>query len=144
MSKRFWLCTDARCQYRMHVLQGTSCGCSQLWRSRVSRTGECDFANALPAEHSVRKVTSNAWMDATAGIAIGSRRGLRRVKHRDTVLLWVQAVVTECTVTCGKKPTKEILADFLNKYVDAATMFTCLSGVGMKFQSGTSRLTLRA
>ena len=30
------------------------------------------------------------WMDTTAGIAIGSRRGLGRVKHIDTVFLWVR------------------------------------------------------
>ena len=34
-------------------------------------------------------------MDATAGIAIGSRKGIGRVKHIDTVFLWVQAMVTE-------------------------------------------------
>ena len=32
---------------------------------------------------------AHVWMDATAGIAIGSRRGLGRVKHIDTVFLWV-------------------------------------------------------
>ena len=49
-------------------------------------------------------------MDATAGIAIGSRRVLGRVKHIDTVFLWVQAMVTEGKVTLGKNPTKEMLA----------------------------------
>ena len=34
-------------------------------------------------------------LDATAGIAIGSRRGLGKVKHIDTVFLWVQELVTE-------------------------------------------------
>ena len=33
------------------------------------------------------------WMDATAGSAIGSRRGLGRVKHIDTIFLWVQEVM---------------------------------------------------
>ena len=31
-------------------------------------------------------------MDATAGIAIGSRRGLGRVKHIETVFLLVRAI----------------------------------------------------
>ena len=89
---------------------------------------------------------SNAlvWMDATAGIAIGGRRGLGRVKHIDTVFLWVQTMVTEGKVTLGKKPTKEMLVDFLTKHVDAATMLHCTTGLGMKFQSGESTLTLRA
>ena len=82
------------------------------------------------------------WMDATAGIAIGSGRGLARVKHIDTVFLWVQTMVTEGEVTIGKKPTKEMLVDFLTKHVDAATMLNCMTGLGMKFQSGESTLTL--
>ncbi len=36
---------------------------------------------------------AQVWMDATAGIAIGSRRGLGRVKHIDTVFLWCQQVM---------------------------------------------------
>ena len=52
------------------------------------------------------KFKAHVWMDATAGIVIGSRRGFGRVKHTDTAddgdggqdLAW-------------KKPTKEMLAD---------------------------------
>ncbi len=35
------------------------------------------------------------FMDATAGLAIGSRNGLGRVKHIDTVFLWAQEVVLQ-------------------------------------------------
>ena len=80
-------------------------------------------------------------VDATAGIAIGSRRGLGRVKHID---LWVQAMVSEGKVTLGKKPTKEMLADFLTKHVGAATVLNGMTRLGMKFQSGESKLTLKA
>ena len=66
------------------------------------------------------KFTAHVWMDATAGIAFGSRRELGRVKHIDTVFLWVQATITDGKI--GKKPTKEMLADHLLKHVDAATM----------------------
>ena len=90
------------------------------------------------------KFQCHIWMDATAGIAIGSRRGLGKVKHIDTVFLWVQALVTEGRITVGKKPTKEMLSDFLTKLVDAATMLMCLTGLGLKFQSGQSKLTLKA
>ena len=83
-------------------------------------------------------------MDATAGIAIGSRRGLGRVKHIDTVFLWVQTMVTEGKISLGKKTIKEMLADFLTKHVDAATMLNCMSGLGLKFQSGESKLTVKS
>ena len=78
------------------------------------------------------------------GNAIGSRRGLGRLKHIDTVFLWVQVMVTEGIVTLGKKSTKEMLAEFLTKHVDAATMSNCMARLGLKFQSGESRLTLKA
>ena len=65
------------------------------------------------------------------------------MKHIDTVFLWVQAMVTEGKISIGKKLTQEMLADFLTKHVDAATMQSCLAGLGMKFQSGESKLTLK-
>ena len=76
------------------------------------------------------KFNARVWMDATAGIAIGTRRGLGRVKHIDTVFLWVQAMVTEGKSSFGKKPTKEVLADFLSKHVDAATMQSLHGWIG--------------
>ena len=88
------------------------------------------------------KFNAHVWMDATAGIAIGSRRGLGRVKHIDTVFFWVQAMFTEGKISLGKKPTKEMLAD--KRHVDAATTQSCMAGLGMRFQSGESKLTLKA
>ena len=49
------------------------------------------------------KVDIQVWMDATAGIAIGSRKGLGRVKHVDTTFLWVQDMVRHKKVKLGKK-----------------------------------------
>ena len=82
------------------------------------------------------------WMDATAGIAIGSRRGLGRVKHIDTVFLWVQEVVRQGRVKIGKKDTKEILADMLSvsssmkslKYVIPPLFFSNLVGTGFPLE----------
>ena len=53
-------------------------------------------------------------------------------------------MVTEGKISLGKKPTKEMLVDFLTKHVDAATMQSCMAGLGMGFQSGESKLTLKA
>ena len=53
-------------------------------------------------------------------------------------------MVTEGKITFGKKPTKEIRTDFLTKHVDAATMQSCMAGLGSRFQSGESKLTLKA
>ena len=86
----------------------------------------------------------HVWMDATAGIAIGNRRGLGRVKHVDTVFLWVQEKVTDGNMTTGKKDTSEMLADFLTKNVDAGIMLRCLRGLSMRFATGASKLALKA
>ena len=43
-----------------------------------------------------------------------------------------------------RHPTKEMVVDFVTKHVDAATMLTCVSGLGFSFQSGESKLTLKA
>ena len=55
-------------------------------------------------------------------------------QHIDTVFLWVQTMVTEGKISLGKKPTKEMLADFLTKHVDAATMLNCMAGLEIRFQ----------
>ena len=65
------------------------------------------------------------------------------MKHIDTVFLWVQATVTEGKISLGKKLTKEMLADFPTKHVDAATMQSCMAGLGMRFESGESKLNLK-
>ena len=65
------------------------------------------------------------------------------MKHINTVFLWVQAMVTEGKISLGKKLTKEMLADFPTKHVDAATMQSCMTGLGMRFQSGESKLNLK-
>ena len=83
-------------------------------------------------------------MDATIGIAIGSRRGLGKVKHVDTVYLWVQDLFSSGRIKLGKKPTLEMLADFLTKNVDAKIMQMCLTGLHLMFKGGSSKLRLKA
>ena len=56
-------------------------------------------------------------MDATAGKAIGSRRGLGKVKHLDTIFLWVQEHVTSGRIAIGKIHTTMNFADILAKAV---------------------------
>ena len=87
---------------------------------------------------------AHVWMDATAGIAIGSRRGLGKVKHIDTVFLWAQEVVNSGRVTIGKKDTIEMLADVLTKPAAVAIIVRCLNGMGYFFEEGKHELGLKA
>ena len=87
---------------------------------------------------------AHVWMDATAGIAIGSRRGLGKVKHIDTVFLWAQEVVNTGRVTVGKKPTTEMLADILTKPVTHSILRKMLTNMSFEFQAGEHSLGLKA
>ena len=143
----FWLCADVGQQYGQHVLQGTSCDRAQLRRSGVFWVGECSIADIWPAEYSLglgmevqsprvggRDIWYRNWKPTRA----------RTSEEIDIVFLLVQTVVTEGRISLGKKPRKEMLADFLTKHVDAATMLNCVSGSRLKFQSGESKQTLKA
>ena len=55
-------------------------------------------------------------------LRLGAKQGFGRVKHIDTVFLWVQAMVIEGKISFGKNPAKEMPSDLLTKHVDAATM----------------------
>ena len=136
---------------------GTSCVCSNSKGQAVIAlsSGEAEYYGLVSAASSALglqsiladwgwKFGSLIWMDATTGIAIGSRRGLGRVKHIDTVFLWVQAVITDGRIALGKKVTTEMLADFLTKNVDAGTMMMCLRGLDLTFKEGSSKLRLKA
>ena len=75
-------------------------------------------------------------MDAIAALAIGSRRGLGKVKHLHTVFLWVQDLVTRGLVTLKKVHIKENLADLLTKPVDAGAIRHLMHKMNMHFQAG--------
>ena len=80
------------------------------------------------------------FMDATTGLAIGSRHGLGKVKHIDTVFLWAQEVVTRAKLY--KKPTADMLADLFTKPLEAQRMLMLLSRMGYSFVEGRHHLAL--
>eukprot|EP00435_Cladocopium_sp_Y103_P063045 s567_g24.t1 len=83
-------------------------------------------------------------MDATSGIAIGSRRGLGKVKHIDTCFLWVQECVQEGKVTLRKKSTQDMWADLMTKATDGQRIKYLLDLMSYEFKTGTHPLALRA
>ena len=83
-------------------------------------------------------------MDATAGIAIGSRRGLGRVRHIDTMLLWVQDSVSRGVLKIAKRDTRDMLADVLTKAVPEAAMEEMLRRMGYFYRKGEHSLALKA
>ena len=57
-------------------------------------------------------------VDATAAIGMVSRRGLGKIKHIDTVWLWAQEALEIHKVQLSKRPTADMLADLLTKFLD--------------------------
>ena len=77
-------------------------------------------------------------MDATAGAAIGSRRGLGKVKHISTVFLWAQERVTTGQVKIRWTHTSVNLADILTKAIDASTLRNAMKQMNFTFPEGRS------
>ena len=99
----------------------------------VSATSEALGLNALLKDFGVRI------MDATAGIAMGSRRGLGKAKHIDTVFHWVQSYVSEGRVKF-KRHTSEMLADMLTKPVSEALTNKLMKEIKFVFKEGKHEL----
>ena len=117
-------------------------------------TGEAEYyslvsgaCNAL-GEQAVLKdwgitVPISGYMDATTGLAIGSRHGLGKVKHIDTVYLWVQQVIRDGRITLTKKPTADMIADLFTKSLDFARMKMLLERMQFVFKEGRHHLALK-
>jgi len=87
---------------------------------------------------------NEVFMDASAGIAMGSRRGLGKAKHVDTQYHWVQDRVAMRYFRLKKVGTDEMLADVLTKPVTEEKMNRALRGMNFHFLVGEHHLTLRA
>ena len=79
-------------------------------------------------------------MDATAGISIGSRRGLGRIKHLDTIFLWIQEVIADKRSSLGKIHGKLNPSDILTKPVTGQELRCFREKIGFEFLDGKSSL----
>ncbi|CAE7551092.1 unnamed protein product [Symbiodinium sp. CCMP2592] len=88
------------------------------------------------------KLSVHIAMDASAGISIGSPRGLGKVKHIDTCYLWVQEIVDQGRIRLKKVNTQDMLADLMTKPLDGQTATKLLSRMGYTVRSGKHELAL--
>lgn len=79
-------------------------------------------------------------MDATAGAAIGSRRGFGRVSHLSTLFLWVQGQDTPGRAHLGKVHMSENPMDILTKPVSRQSIADVLDRMGLRVLEGQSSL----
>ena len=83
-------------------------------------------------------------MDATTGLSIGSRHGLGKVKHIDTVFLWAQDKILSGKEKLLKKHTDDMLADLFTKPLEAQRMRKLLTNLNYHFLEGRHHLALDA
>ena len=82
-------------------------------------------------------------VDATAWKAIASRRGVERVRHLRTQVLWVQEAVTRRELTIANVPGVENPADMGTKHLAQRKMHECLKRTGCHITGGRSRMAFR-
>ena len=81
---------------------------------------------------------SVGYMDATTRLSIGSRHGLGKVKHIDTVFLWAQDAVPSGKANLFKKSAQDMLADLFTKPLDAQRMKFLLTRPNYYFADGNT------
>ena len=107
----------------------------------VSATSEALGLKALMKDFGVL-LKVGVRMDAAAGIAMGSRRGLGKTKLIDTVFHWVQSYFSEGKVKLFKRHTSEMLADMLAKPVSETLTNKFLKEMHFVFKEGKHELAL--
>ena len=82
-------------------------------------------------------------VDATAAIGMAGRRGLGKVKHINTVYMWIQERISLLNIKLNKVHTSEMLADMLTKHLPAATSRRLSDLLGQNSQQGETASRLR-
>ena len=82
------------------------------------------------------KLEGQVWIDANATMGIINRRGVGKVRHLDTQLLWVQQKSLRGEIEIGKVWGKENPADMMTKGLDEATAGMHMEKMKLEFRSG--------
>ena len=78
--------------------------------------------------------------DASAAIAIASRRGLGKVRHIEVCQLWLQEKVRSEAIKVVKVGTHENVADAMTKYVGSEILKRHLRDTNQRLLEGRHRL----
>ena len=126
--------SQVRSLCRGQAIIATSSGEAEYY-ALVTACSEAIGDQSILADSGI-KVKIHILMDATAGKAIGSRRGLGKVKHIDTIFLWVQEKVTSGMITLGKIHTSLNFADLLTKAVTGPLLRGMMAGMVFAMKLG--------
>ena len=81
-------------------------------------------------------------VDASASKAIASRRGVGRVRHLHTQVLWTQGAVARRELTIAKVPVYENPADLGTMHLAQRKMHECRRRAGCRIVGGRSQSAL--
>jgi hypothetical protein len=87
--------------------------------------------------------TGRVWADASAALGIIGRKGLGKVRHLDTSVLWVQDGSRTKKILYAKVAGEWNIADLLTKHLDAEKSGRHSEAIGVEFKEGTSRIAIR-
>ena len=90
-----------------------------------------------------KKLKPVVHVDATASKGIASRRGVGRVRHLHTQVLWVQEAVAKRDLLILKVSGLENCADLGTKHLAQKEMHECMRRAGCRIAAGRSSLALR-
>ncbi len=84
------------------------------------------------------------YTDSSGAKGIAMRRGVAKVRHLHTGLLWLQTRVRRGDIKVQKIMGTQNLSDLATKHLDAKTMNRFLRDLGFVFKCGSSGLALKA
>ena len=123
-------------------IQGLSSGESEFM-ALVRATSIGLGAQAMAKDLGV-ELTLSVKTDSSAAHGVAHRRGVGKIRHLHTPLLWIQQCVKTRGVRLSKVPGTINWSDLGTKPVDRTRMAECLAHSGFRFVDGRSTLALRA
>ena len=83
-------------------------------------------------------------MDASAGIAMASRRGLGRAKHIHVQYLWMQDQITRGEIVIKKIAGEQNRSDLMTKHLTRERMAALMKMMQCEYREGKSQIALKA
>ena len=123
-------------------IQGLSSGESEFM-ALVRATSIGLGAQAMAKDLGI-EMTLSAKTDSSAAHGVAHRRGVGKIRHLHTPLLWIQQCVKSRGVKLTRVPGSINWSDLGTKPVDKSRMAECLTHSGFRFVDGRSALALRA
>ena len=118
----------------MHIVSKCQVTRSQQSHSAVVKASIVELSNALADFGMCADVVVRT--DSSSGLAVGSRRGLGRLRHVQTQHLWVQQRVQEGDL----EQSDTNVSDALTKPLDEKRMTNLLVMMGYEFRGGRTAL----